>query len=311
MKIYEDRIALDSRYSLALQIHHLKPRSAKPYFHWHHQLEISFAKSGRAEYMIGDKMYDVREGDIFIFNSLEPHAMGVREGDEITNMVVRFDPEFVWSIENNLFDVRYLKVFFGRDDGFSNKLEQSHPSAQEIRRLLLEMEEESRRKSSEYDLMVKIKLLNVLVCLIRYYGYPRNGQEPKFVRKQAIARMNQIADYIDRHLHEEIRLESLAGLVHMNTSYFSVFFKKYTGLSPSEYIMKKRIYRSIEYLRATDKTILEIAGLCGFNNVSNFNKAFKKVTNKKPSDFRTEAVRSRQRDETKIVFADRHTSSLK
>jgi hypothetical protein len=206
MIIYQDRIDLDSRYGLTVQIHSLKPRPAKPYFHWHHNLEISFTKSGRGEYVLEDKTYDVREGDIFLFNSLEPHAMGVHEGQVMTNMVVRFDPEFVWSFENNLYDSRYLKVFFERDEHFRNKLDQNHPAAQEIRRLLLEMEEECRNKHSVYDLMVKIKLLNIFVSLIRYYGYPKKRQEHKLAKKQAMARMNQIADHIDRHLHEEIRI---------------------------------------------------------------------------------------------------------
>jgi len=72
----------------------------------------------------------------------------------------------------------------------------------------------------------------------------------------------------------------------MNPTYFSTFFKKYNGLSPIDYIIRKRITRAIEFLRATDKTILEISGICGFNNSANFNKMFKKITGTTPSSYR-------------------------
>ena len=72
----------------------------------------------------------------------------------------------------------------------------------------------------------------------------------------------------------------------MTPTYFSSFFKKYNGMPPTDYIIRKRINRSMDYLLATDKTILEISGLCGFNNSTNYNKMFKKISAMTPSEFR-------------------------
>lgn len=286
MITYSDNVKLDSQYELTFEKHQLKPRSAKPYFHWHHQLEISYVHSGEGEYIVGDNVYTFSAGDIFIFNSLEPHALGVHPPTEVENHVISFDPRFIWSIETNIFDARYLKIFFNQKGNQQNKISCSHPMSQEISKLFLELESEFDKKIPEYELMIKVKLLNMLVCFIRYYGHSSEKDEEYSMRKKATEHMNVVAEYIDKNLTEEIRLEDLARLCHMNASYFSTFFKKYNGIPPSEYIMKKRIQKAVQYLTDEEKNIIEIAGMCGFNNSSNFNKAFKKVTGQKPSDFR-------------------------
>jgi AraC-like DNA-binding protein len=132
--------------------------------------------------------------------------------------------------------------------------------------------------------MIKVKLLNLLVLLLRHYGYVKTDEINEHVQELKI--INQVTDYIDHNFENEIKLKELANIAHMHPTYFSSFFKKYNGLSPVDYIIRKRISHSMDYLRATDKTVIEIAGLCGFNNSSNYNKMFKKISNMTPSEFR-------------------------
>jgi AraC-like DNA-binding protein len=229
----------------------------------------------------------MQKGDIFIFNNIEAHRISrVDPGEELVNVVIMFDPRFIWSIESNLFDSRYLSVFFNRGGNFRNRLEHGSLAANEIGKLFVEIEEEFRKKAPEYELMVKVKLLNILVLLIRHYGQDKLSGYDAAKQKHGLVTLNKVIEYIDGHLNENIRQEELAGIAYMNPSYFSTFFKKYIGLSPFEYILKKRVSRAAEYLASTDRTILEIAGLCGFNNAANFNKAFKKVIGKVPSEYR-------------------------
>ncbi|MBN4069941.1 helix-turn-helix transcriptional regulator [bacterium AH-315-G05] len=201
-------------------------------------------------------------------------------------MVIHFEPRFIWSVENNFFDSRYLKIFYDRSSNFQNKLDRNNPATQHIRNLLLEIEEEFSSKLPEYELMVKVKLLNLLVLLIRHFNYVQDNPETSSRNRQELLHINKVIDYIDQNYTQGIRLEELANLVFMNPSYFSTFFKKYNGISPTEYIARKRVYRAIEYLKSTNKTVLDIAITCGFNNTSSFNKVFKKITGKTPSDYR-------------------------
>jgi AraC-like DNA-binding protein len=218
-----------------------------------------------------------------IINNIEPHGIVLEEGQKLSNMVIHFEPKFVWQAHND-FDIRYLKIFFDRNVSFSHKLDNSNPATLKIRALLVEMEDEFRNKDSEYELMVKVQLLNVLVLLLRHYGYVKTGSGNDHISEIKI--INQVTDYIDIHFTEEIKLKELADIAHMTSTYFSAFFKKYVGISPIDYIIRRRISRSMDYLLATDKSILEIAGVCGFNNSTNYNKMFKKISAMTPSEFR-------------------------
>ncbi|MGE5582133.1 MAG: AraC family transcriptional regulator [Bacillota bacterium] len=253
----------------------------------HHELEISMVKSGSGEYLIDGKVYEMREGDIFVLNNIEFHQIiNIDPRFEFINEVIMFDPRFVWSLESNLFDARFLAIFFERKPSFKNRIERDSPTTRKIRGLFMEMSEEFQHKLPGYELLLKVKLLNILALLTRHYGLTKNDEEGFSKRKQDLALLNKVIHYIDLNLTEPIRLEDLAAIVYMNPSYFSTFFKKHFGINPSEYLARKRIRRAIEYLRNSDKTILEISTLCGFNNTANFNKTFKKMVGRVPSEVR-------------------------
>jgi AraC-like DNA-binding protein len=284
-----ERIELGGTNYLTLTSYHLNSGNLDKHFyaHLHHELEISYIKSGSADYLVEGKIYNLHPGDIIIFNNIESHAINsIGPGQEFVVMVIEFDPRFIWAIESNLFDSRYLAIFFDRNEFFENQLESNNPATIEIARLFNEIEDEFIRKPAEYSLMIKVKLLNILVALIRHYGITRRDNTNYSKRKDDLMIINKVIEYIQDHLSDNLRLEELARIAHMNPSYFSTFFKKYLGMSPSQYILTKRANRAVDYLKTSNKTILEISGLCGFNNIANFNKIFKKKVGKVPSDFR-------------------------
>ncbi len=288
MKRIVDAIQIDGTNLLKLATFYLRPEDLGE-FRVHHELELSFVKSGSGQYAIDGKIYGMQEGDVFVLNNIESHTIcHIDPQYELINTVIMFDPRFVWSIEGNFFDSRYLSVFFERGNTFQNKLDRDHSAAAEIRRLFSEIEAEFRNKSSEYELMIKVKLLNILVALTRYYGYSKTVSQNPSRRKQGLALLNKVMQFIDSNIGEPLHLEDIAVQIYMNPSYFSTFFKKMIGISPMEYLARQRIKRAIEYLKNSDKTILEISSLCGFNSTANFYKTFKKCVGKVPSDFRTD-----------------------
>ena len=72
----------------------------------------------------------------------------------------------------------------------------------------------------------------------------------------------------------------------MAPSAFSRFFKAHTGTTLSDYIIDMRLSKSSRLLLDTNKSVNEICTECGFNNLSNFNRIFKKKKNCSPSEFR-------------------------
>lgn len=99
-------------------------------------------------------------------------------------------------------------------------------------------------------------------------------------------RVKKVHEYLMAHYIEEIRLSQMAKLVGMSEGAFSRFFKLRTGKCFTDYLIDIRIGFAIRLLVDSELTIAEICFKCGFNNISNFNRIFKKWKDCTPKEFR-------------------------
>ncbi len=102
------------------------------------------------------------------------------------------------------------------------------------------------------------------------------------------SRIQKIQGYIKMHYKENIRLEYLASLVKMTPVSLSRFYKKHTGKSISDYLIDIRLTQASYLLRNSELPIYIICHSTGFNNISNFNRIFKRRMNLSPKAFRME-----------------------
>lgn len=106
-------------------------------------------------------------------------------------------------------------------------------------------------------------------------------------------RVQKVQDYINKHYKEEIRLGQLADMVGMTEVSFSRFFKLRTGKTLQDYITDIRLGYALRMLVDTTMSIAEICYESGFNNLSNFNRIFKKKKMVSPKDFRANYKKKR------------------
>lgn len=99
-------------------------------------------------------------------------------------------------------------------------------------------------------------------------------------------RILKVYDYISTHYKNIIHLEDLANLADMTPVSFSRFFKLRTGKTVTDYIIEIRLGHATRLLFDTTHSISEICYTCGFNNLSNFNRIFKKKKDCSPKEFR-------------------------
>lgn len=99
-------------------------------------------------------------------------------------------------------------------------------------------------------------------------------------------RVLKVKNFISQNYMEDLRLPKLADIAGMSPSAFSRFFKLHTGRNLSEYIIDIRLGYASRQLVDTAKSISEISFDCGFNNLSNFNRIFKRKKGCSPSEFR-------------------------
>ena len=92
-------------------------------------------------------------------------------------------------------------------------------------------------------------------------------------------KLSAVYDYINRNFNSDISLDELSSQFYISKFYLTREFKKLYGKTIFQQIITARINYGKELLRFTDKTVEEIAHLCGFNDQSYFARQFKKIEN--------------------------------
>lgn len=254
--------------------------------HHHAEFEISYIKSGEGLYIVNDKFYDIKANDIFLFSTNEPHCITEVYGTEpMVLLNFQFEPRLIWSPEGNVFDEKYLRVFLDRNENFENRLSRENPATKQIASLIEEIRTEGILRHESCELMIKVHLLHILVLLIRNYNYVKNVQTVS-MRSLNLSNIEKAITFINNNLECELTLEVLAAKANMSRTYFSTAFKRLNGIPPWDYITLKRVGLAKELLSDHSRTIMDIATSCGFNNISHFNRIFKRYTGRTPSEYR-------------------------
>lgn len=105
---------------------------------------------------------------------------------------------------------------------------------------------------------------------------------------QVSSATSKAVSYINAHYAEKLTLRELAANLYLNDTYLSKLFRQELNTSFTDYLNKTRIEHSMEFMRTTDKSLLEIAGLVGFDDQSYFTKIFKKVTGTTPRQYKSQ-----------------------
>ncbi len=255
--------------------------------HHHTEFEISVFEGGSGIYSVYDKKYFFNEGDVFLFASNEEHCITKIDAFSPMNLLnLHFEPRFVWSSGNDMFDFKFLNIFTNRNEKFENKLDKNHASTKKIRSLIKKIETELDNKDEEAKLFAKAFLLEILATASRDFGYVKKNAKNEVFKSTGIAGIEKSIDYINKNLSQPLSLDELADVAKMSRTYFCTVFKKLNGISPWDYITIKRIEKSIGLIKNENMSMLEVACACGFNNSTNFNRSFKKVTGKTPGEYR-------------------------
>jgi AraC family transcriptional regulator len=104
------------------------------------------------------------------------------------------------------------------------------------------------------------------------------------------ARLRKVREFVHANMEEELSLAEMAQSVGLSTAHFSQIFRKSTGESPHEFVLRQRIERSKEMLRAEEGRILDIAIACGFKTQQHFARVFRKLCGASPTEYRQEFV---------------------
>lgn len=253
--------------------------------HIHPECELNFIENAKgAQRIVGDSIEEIDEEELVLVTNphLEHAWKDYRNvSKNIHEITIQFHPDLLTDTflnKNQMISIRQLFRHAERGVAFSRE------SIAKVRPLLKTLTCEN---DSFYSL---IKLLIILHELSIDKGMRElsTGQFVANVMHQHSSdeSLGRVMDYLSRHYSEVIRLSEVAEMVNMSESSFCRFFKQHTSKSFIDFLTDIRLGAASRALIDSSLSIAEIGYDCGFNNLSNFNRIFKKKKGVTPSEFR-------------------------
>ena len=135
----------------------------------------------------------------------------------------------------------------------------------------------------------KVKVLELLLFL-NGLDYKGESEERRYFSRSQVTAAKEAKKYLLAHLDEHITITELADMLGISSTSLKICFKGVYGDTINGYITNCKMQKAASLLKSTDKSVLEIAGIVGYNNGSKFAGAFRRVMNKSPNEYRKSLV---------------------
>ena len=115
------------------------------------------------------------------------------------------------------------------------------------------------------------------------------------------ARLRRIKEFIDAKIEDDLTLCEMAQAAELSTAYFSRMFRKSTGETPHQFLLRRRLERAKKMLRSADERVLDVAVACGFKSQQHFAQVFRHVCRVTPTEYRREFLNDEMTDARESV----------
>ncbi len=256
--------------------------------HWHPQLEINYMLEGRAIHNTDGEVVHSSPGDIFVIPPNALHSISADSGNYAVYDTLVFDLNALIGSPAERSAVNYLEPLRNSQKTLKTFFCPGDCGYEQLRPLIVSSFTAAKSDAPAEDLLLKSNVLGLLHFFITQ-GYCRNnGRSPS--QRAHLNSMRTVIRYINERYHFPIRIAELAALTCQCESSFMTAFQEIFGVTAMEYITDLRIRTACRKLLKTDAPVLEIAAACGYPNLSNFNRLFKRMVGQTPSAYR-KAVR--------------------
>jgi AraC-like DNA-binding protein len=261
-------------------------KNGNPYMHnpWHYhpEVEITHIIRGEGVLFIGDRILEYKPNELVMIGSNLPHEWRsdiAREEDYYSECIaVHFNKQFpgdgFYEIPeampiNYLFELSLRGV----------KINDEHTKQLVKKKLLLLIGTKGIERIS-----LLLSILHLIVSCPDIELLSSSGFLSSINERQN-QKINQIYKYVINNFKNEISMETIASQVNMTPTSFCRFFKKRTAKSFIQYVNEIRVGYACKLLLEENHNVSEVAYESGFENISNFNKQFKKIKDITPSQF--------------------------
>ena len=260
--------------------------------HMQEFFEINIITRGNGEHCIEDNFIHTQIGDVFIIPPRVKHGFKSDGGLDVFHVLIsdRF-------INKNMSDLQLIPSYFilfaaeplmrGKADSVLH-LRLNERQFESLKKLL-EIALGCRNQLDPFDCLSRkgfVLLLISFLCKI----YSENSESAAVGKNRADESFLMAISHIHEHYFEKISIDALAKTANISRSSFLRKFNDVCGMSPSEYIINRRIQASEYMLLNTSDSILNIAFKCGFYDAAHFSRIFTKKHGMSPSKYRKEGA---------------------
>lgn len=273
--------------------------------HKHEFVELVFVVEGSATHHItvpnvGEYECGISKGDVFIINPEEKHTFSFRENEKLEILNINFHSGFLdgtliqGKSEVRIMDFVYLQPSLPLHVRFGKILKLNQSEMKNIFNQVDNMVVELRNKHIGYINVIGIYMALILTLLSRKYAQAmERGIIGKHEKQMSMSDIYRVIGFVEHHFTEDLCKEDLARIGMCSVRNLSRKFKECTGETVLEYIHRLRIDKARKMLLETDDKITEIATSVGFNDISFFNKTFKRRMNLTPREYREKSSKEK------------------
>lgn len=251
-------------------------------FHYHSFYEIIYVLEGEYASMLENRIYPMKKGDFLLIDQNVMHKYQYVENrhDSSRRIILWVTPGLLAQLGGKDMD---LSACFRGQESCAYHFPIYYEEMLQGYLLKLAMTE-----SADPPLPGARQVLDrgYLTLFFGYLNTLCSRREYLFNRDELVSHplVEQVADYIEKHLTESLSVELLAEQIHMSKYYFLRKFKEITGVTVHSFVVSKRLIRACELLRE-EKSVSEACQLTGFQDYSSFLRNFREAFGVPPGKY--------------------------
>lgn len=260
------------------------------YLHWHKEIEFLLLTSGKLLFQVEDASFELHTGDAIFIPSGTLHSAKSISDEPVSFYALVFSSELLISSFDTAAYNTYVLPVMHNNLKFAITLHSTNISWHQD---MLKKLDCIFFSGVNNELFVRGQLLllwNVFyqnhIAKIIIRDNTRNA-----ISHTLSNQLQPVITFLQENYQQPITLEELASIIHLSEGQLCRSFKHLTGMSPFAYLVRYRILQSCRELSFTNKKITDIATTHGFNNISYYNRAFLKVMNMTPTEYRRQFLK--------------------
>jgi len=258
-------------------------------WHWHDDIEIDIINSGSALFHVGENSFTLTAGQAVFINQNILHSIQPVKDMKCTLYTMVFHPSYLFGPGQCYMSTKYLLPVVASKEMKYVILNENIPWQEKLIDISNSAIAINFTQKYGFELTTKSLLCQLWSGLIDQLLPTPVIPDKNISMVTDETRVKKAILFIESHYTEQISLEDIAHSIHLSKSECCRCFKRSLSLTPFEYLLKYRIYQASKQIKNNDQSsesISDLATSIGFNNISYFNKIFKKYLGMTPSEYK-------------------------